>query len=84
MSKTVTIIWARDGGSNGYETLELFTDPGALSTVLTRDDPNFATLLQVLEWVPRDNEFGSDESRLWVKWWKSVPIETISHLVKKT
>lgn len=69
-----------DGGYGGC--IEVFDGFGN-SELIYKNDPRFAKLLAVLEWIPTSDEILSNNKPI-IKWWDDIPIETISHLVKKT
>ena len=77
----VTIRWA----DKGVELIQIFRyGDEDTEEIIRPNDPRFADLKKVLWWIPPDNEFVSDSGTLFIRWWDAVPLETISHLVKKT
>lgn len=79
MKETAAVRW----GAPGYgDCIEIFT--AGDTQQIFRNDPRFADLMAVLTWIPAEDEVMVKGGDVIIKWWDSIPLETISHLVKKT
>lgn len=81
MATEVAIRW----GKEGSETIDVFFEDKQES--IKRNDPRFAPLAAVLDWIPPDEEYGDKERKeksYYIRWWNRLPLDMIEHLVKKT